>query len=222
MDKKNLTRRNFLELATLTCGSLFLGACASTRNPILKGPEKPVKEDFYVTGKGHFHVLNKRSKKTGMYLEEGLYKKLSKSAGEVEEDDLIELKNIPGLENHYIIAGQGKATGILNNLGAGEGYMQVFYKGKPLDEVYISEGKVREICFRVGDNRSSGEIIYDGRFLKIPGTSLELKCSKFDEVVPTKSDGGRDGGNDGSGAGNGGASGGGGQGSGGGNSGGSR
>lgn len=205
MDKKNLERRNFLKVAA---SAILLSACAPS-NLIIEEDSKPVKTDFNVTSENHFRIFDRKGKETGMYLEERFYDKISGKKGELVE--------IPNLEGLYVKAGQGRWDAIRNNLSNGGGYMPVYSDGKPVRGVYTSELEVKNLCYKSG-----GEQSFDGRLVKIPGTSLETQCVQFDEVNPVQHRGaGGDGGSGGSGSG-GSGSGGGGGGSSGGDSGGGR
>jgi len=198
------------------------------QNPVkinydVKLPEKPVKKTVKFkedlpepviiksesASNNFYPIFDEKRKKIGLYVEDGLYKKLSK---EKKKEEIVK---IPGLEGLYIKAGQERATAFFSHIISGGNYMRVYSKGGILEEIYVSEPKMRNVCYK---KEVEKEQPYDGRLEKIPGTSLELRCALFNAPDKWKdSGGGGDGGSSG-----GGASGGGGQGGGGGNSGGAR
>jgi len=205
MNRKNLGRREFLKLGCLL-GLASLSACTPLNKMTVVEPKESTKVDYETTSNGYFHVFSREGEETGVYIEEDLYKKLSR--GKKSWEDV----KIPGFGGLYIQAGQGRATAIWNNLRNGGGYIPVYESqtksGKkvynPVDGFYVSEPTIRNLCYK-----DTGEQPYDGRFVKIPGTNLEARCVIFDGVE-SKNGGSNDGSGGSSGGGGGGQGGGGG------------
>jgi hypothetical protein len=216
MERKNLDRRTFLKLSGALIGSFAIGSCASNKKLLekIEGPIDIIKHE--TTSEGYFPVLNGRCEETGIFLRGEEYRKIT---NDLPFGKSAEVPNQKGL---YVLAGQGRLRGALNNLFEGS-YMPAYdSKINLVEELGVSERKVRELC---------GASNYNGRFINIPGTSLLTRCYLFEKPTPrhieqTSSEGGQSNGPSGpdgsGGGGSSGGTGGGGQGAGGGNSSGSR
>jgi len=171
--------------------AIILSPEKKVKKPVIKEdlPE-PVIIDSEFTSSRYYHLFDEKGKKIGLYIEDDLYKKISKQKRNGES------VKIPSLEGIYLKAGQGGLTSFLNTFASGGNYMSAYLNGGVVEGIYVSEPKMREVCWKKDVEE---EQPYDGRFEKVPGTSLEIRCALFHAPEKGKDIGG--GGGDGGGGG---------------------
>ena len=91
------------------------------KKPVIKEdlPE-PVIVESELTPSRYYPIFDEKEKKTGLYVEDWLYQKLSK------EKKNGELLKLPGLDGLHIKAGQGRLTSFFNTFTSGGNYTTVY------------------------------------------------------------------------------------------------